>query len=97
MITKQYTDRIYTNDNNQYLSQMGWTFHFQTQLEKFDKDEFIPARVVGVRKTFTRMQRISLVKSKLSLSEFRHTWFQHWIAKGWPFWNNIYLQGRLLP
>ena len=55
MITKQYTDRIYTNDNNQHLLQMGWTPHFQTQLENFSSKEFIPARVVGVRKNSFRI------------------------------------------
>ena len=55
MITKQYTDRIYTNDNNQQLLQMGWTPHFQTQLENFCNKEFIPARVVGVRKNSFRI------------------------------------------
>ena len=55
MITKQYTDRIYTNDNNQYLIQLGWTSHFRTQLEKFCSKEFIPARVVGVRKNSFRI------------------------------------------
>jgi hypothetical protein len=29
---------------------MGWTSHFQTQMENFCNDEFNPARVVGVRK-----------------------------------------------
>ncbi len=38
------------NENNQYLLQMGWTSHFQTQLDNFCNDELIPARVVGVRK-----------------------------------------------
>ena len=55
MITKQYTEKKYTNDNNQYLLQLGWTSHFQTQLKKFYSKEFIPARVVGVRKNEFRV------------------------------------------
>ena len=55
MITKQYTEKKYTNDNNQYLLRLGWTSHFQTQLEKFCSKEFIPARVVGVRKNKFRV------------------------------------------
>ena len=55
MITKQYTEKKYTKDNNQYLLRLGWTSHFQTQLEKFCSKEFIPARVVGVRKNKFRV------------------------------------------
>jgi ribosome biogenesis GTPase len=55
MTTTPYTYRIYTNENNQYLLQMGWTSHFQTQLENFCNDKFIPARVVGVRKNNFRV------------------------------------------
>jgi ribosome biogenesis GTPase len=55
MITKQHTDRIKTNDVTKYLLQMGWTSHFQAQLENFYNDEFIPARVVGVRKNNFRI------------------------------------------
>jgi len=55
MIKKQYTDRIDTNDNHHNLTQMGWTPHFQTQLENFQKDEFMPARVIGVRKNSFRV------------------------------------------
>jgi len=32
------------------LSQLGWTSHFQTQLQEDCSDDLIPARVVGVRK-----------------------------------------------
>ncbi|MCG6878669.1 MAG: ribosome small subunit-dependent GTPase A [Deltaproteobacteria bacterium] len=42
------------NDNNHHLSQMGWTSHFQAQLEHYSNDGFIPARVVGVRKNSFR-------------------------------------------
>ncbi len=55
MIKTQDKDRIYTNDNNQYLSQMGWTSHFQTQLENLCNKKFIPARVVGVMKNNFRI------------------------------------------
>jgi len=54
MITKQDIDRINTS-NNQHLLQMGWTSHFQTQLKNFSNDQFIPARVVGVRKNSFRI------------------------------------------
>lgn len=50
MITKQYTDRIHTTDSTQNLLQMGWTSHFQTQIESFCDDASSPARVVGVGK-----------------------------------------------
>ena len=55
MITKQHTDSIYTNKNTQNLSKLGWTSYFQTQLELFCCEEFIPARVVGVRKNNFRI------------------------------------------
>ena len=42
------------DDNNHHLSQMGWTSHFQRQLEHLSNDGFIPARVVGVRKNSFR-------------------------------------------
>ena len=51
MSIKQDTNK---NDNIHHLSQMGWTSHFQTQLEHFSNDGFIPARVVGVRKNSFR-------------------------------------------
>jgi len=55
MVTKQYTDRICTNDIPRHLSQMGWTSHFQMQLEYINDDEFIPVRVIGVRKNSFRV------------------------------------------
>ena len=51
MSIKQDTHK---NDNIHRLLQMGWTSHFQTQLEHFSNDSFIPARVVGVRKNSFR-------------------------------------------
>ena len=45
---------INKNDNFHHLSQMGWTSHFQTQLEEFPDNDFTPARVVGVRKNSFR-------------------------------------------
>ena len=47
MITKKSTDRIYPQNTNRHLSQMGWNPHFQAQLENFGSDEFFPARVIG--------------------------------------------------
>ena len=41
---------INTTDNFHHLLQMGWTSHFQTQLERFSGNGLTPARVVGVRK-----------------------------------------------
>ncbi len=40
--------------NTQRLLQMGWSSHFQTQLEQSFNDGFILARVVGVRKNSFR-------------------------------------------
>ncbi|MCG6910072.1 MAG: ribosome small subunit-dependent GTPase A [Deltaproteobacteria bacterium] len=54
MITKQYKDRIATS-NNQHLLQLGWTSHFEAQLGNVRRDEFIPARVVGVMKNTFRI------------------------------------------
>jgi ribosome biogenesis GTPase len=51
MSIKQNT---YINDNIHHLSQMGWTSHFQRQLEPFSNEGLIPARVVGVRKNSFR-------------------------------------------
>jgi len=42
------------NDNISQLAQMGWTAHFQTQLEHDSNDGLIPARVVGVSKNSFR-------------------------------------------
>lgn len=55
MITKQATRRIYAGDATQHLLRMGWTSHFQTQLENFCIKEFMPARVVGVMKNSFRL------------------------------------------
>jgi ribosome biogenesis GTPase len=38
------------NDSIHHLLQIGWTPHFQGQLERFSSEALIPARVVGVRK-----------------------------------------------
>ncbi len=46
---------INKNDAIRHLSRMGWTSHFQTQLESISNDGFIPARVVGVRKNSFRV------------------------------------------
>lgn len=51
MRIKQDTNKT----DNHHLSQMGWTSHFQTQLEHFFNKDFIPARVVGVRKNSFRI------------------------------------------
>lgn len=50
MNTTIYTEKISPNHTHQHLLQMGWTSHFQEQLENGCNDERIPARVVGVRK-----------------------------------------------
>ena len=42
------------NDSIHHLLRMGWTSHFQTQLEHFSNGGSIPARVVGVRKNSFR-------------------------------------------
>ena len=55
MITKQDSDRLYTIETTRHLSQIGWTSHFQVQLENANNDEFIPVRVVGVRKNSFRV------------------------------------------
>ena len=36
--------------NTHHLELMGWTSHFQIQLEESSKRDLIPARVIGVRK-----------------------------------------------
>ena len=51
MSIKQDTNK---SDTIHHLSKIGWTSHFQTQLEHFSNDGFIPARVVGVRKNSFR-------------------------------------------
>ena len=50
MNTKQNSDKIYTSDSPSRLLRMGWTDHFQRQLDEARKNDLIPARVVGVRK-----------------------------------------------
>ena len=44
----------YKNDNEHYLSQMGWDSFFQKQLDHHPDDGAIPARVVGVSKNSFR-------------------------------------------
>ncbi len=55
MVTSEFARIIYKNDTTRYLSQMGWNSHFQTQLQGYCIDNFIPARVVGVRKNKFRV------------------------------------------
>ena len=55
MNTKPYTDRISTEDTPSHLSRMGWTSHFQAQLDSLSTGGFIPARVVGVGKNSFRI------------------------------------------
>jgi len=50
MITKQETDKEYTDDSTRALLQLGWSSHFQAQLKNYGDDELVPARVIGVRK-----------------------------------------------
>jgi ribosome biogenesis GTPase len=50
MTTNDCTGNISISSPYQHLLQMGWTAHFQAQLENFCNDRRIPARVVGVRK-----------------------------------------------
>ena len=50
MAAKEDTDKIAAGNNCQHLVQLGWSSHFQDQLENRRSDELIPARVVGVRK-----------------------------------------------
>jgi ribosome biogenesis GTPase len=54
MSTKQDMNRINTN-NNQHLLKMGWSSYFQEQLKRFCNNQFIPARVIGVRKNSFRI------------------------------------------
>lgn len=55
MIIKRQTDTNDVNDVAQHLLQMGWTSHFQAQLEDVCNDEYTPARVVGVSKNNFRI------------------------------------------
>lgn len=50
MAINEYSDKISTKGPTQHLLQMGWTSHFQEQLQYFRNAELVPARVVGVRK-----------------------------------------------
>jgi ribosome biogenesis GTPase len=50
MATNDVTGNMPDSEANQHLLQMGWTSHFQEQLDNFRNDVRIPARVVGVRK-----------------------------------------------
>ena len=52
MRIKQDTNK--KNGSIHHLLRMGWTSHFQTQLEHLSNDGFFPARVVGVRKNSFR-------------------------------------------
>ena len=47
-------ENTYKIRNLHHLSKMGWTSHFQKQLEPFANDGVIPARVVGVSKNSFR-------------------------------------------
>ena len=58
MITDKGNDKIHATGNTGHLLQMGWTSHFQAQLESFCNDEFIPARVIGVRKNSFRISNV---------------------------------------
>ncbi|MBN2130409.1 MAG: ribosome small subunit-dependent GTPase A [Sedimentisphaerales bacterium] len=55
MSANEHADRTDASDTARHLSQMGWTSHFQRQLDDFCNDERIPARVVGVRKNSFRV------------------------------------------
>ncbi|MCP4746624.1 MAG: ribosome small subunit-dependent GTPase A [Desulfobacteraceae bacterium] len=55
MVTRKVARIIYKNGTTGHLSQMGWISHFQTQLQGYCNDNFIPARVVGVRKNNFRV------------------------------------------
>ncbi|MCP4020982.1 MAG: ribosome small subunit-dependent GTPase A [Desulfobacteraceae bacterium] len=50
MITKKQSNKRNTDDISQPLLKMGWDSHFQMHLENISKDNFFPARVIGVRK-----------------------------------------------
>ena len=50
MAHSEYTDKMSTDDTHQNLLRMGWTSHFQEQMENFCTYGLTPARVVGVRK-----------------------------------------------
>ena len=50
MTFKQPTEDPHTNTESAYLLKMGWTPHFQAQLNRINDDTLQPARVAGVRK-----------------------------------------------
>ncbi len=54
MRTTKNMEKKYT-DSTLHLSRLGWTTHFQTELERFCNEQAIPARVVGVRKNSFRI------------------------------------------
>jgi len=54
MSIKQDRNRI-TTRNNQHLLKMGWSSYFQEQLRSLYTNQFIPARVIGVRKNSFRI------------------------------------------
>ncbi|WP_287126622.1 ribosome small subunit-dependent GTPase A [Desulfobacter sp.] len=45
-------DSLEQDNNFKYLSHLGWSSHFQTQLKSFNKNSFFTARVTGVRKRY---------------------------------------------
>ena len=55
MVTRKVARSKYKNDTTGHLSKMGWISHFQTQLQGYCNDNFIPARVIGVRKNIFRV------------------------------------------
>ncbi len=50
MITNPHGDKINNYNSNPHLFKMGWSQHFQAQLETVGQDGWIPARVAGVGK-----------------------------------------------
>ena len=55
MNTKKHTGSIHKEETNQHLLKMGWNSHFQAQVENLASEDFVPARVVGVRKNSFRL------------------------------------------
>ncbi len=52
MFNKENTDSKYSNDNTRNLLALGWSSHFQAQLDSLCSNAVIPARVIGVRKNY---------------------------------------------
>jgi ribosome biogenesis GTPase len=52
MVKRESAHIICGNDTNRHLTQLGWTSHFQIQLQNDHKDNVVPARVIGVRKNY---------------------------------------------